>query len=78
MTPEAFAAEAGVSRETLDRLRRYADLLVKWNRKINLVGQGTLADLWRGSAMEHVRHCHRQYDFDALPLCGPCDEWYRP
>lgn len=44
--PDAFAAETGVSRETLDRLRAYADLLTTWNAKINLIGRTTVADLW--------------------------------
>lgn len=44
--PEAFAAETGVSRETLDQLRAYADLLITWNAKINLVGRSTVGDLW--------------------------------
>lgn len=55
MTPEAFAAETDVSRETLDRLRRYADLLEKWNRRINLVGQGTLADVWRRHMLDSAQ-----------------------
>ncbi|HEM45717.1 MAG TPA: 16S rRNA (guanine(527)-N(7))-methyltransferase RsmG [Alphaproteobacteria bacterium] len=55
MTPEAFAAEAGVSRETLDRLRVYADLLVKWNRRINLVGRSTLPDLWRRHMLDSAQ-----------------------
>jgi len=36
----------GVSRETLDRLQAYGDLLVKWQAKINLVSNSTLDDLW--------------------------------
>lgn len=55
MTPEAFAAAASVSRETLNRLQRYADLLRKWNRRINLVGQGTLADLWRRHMLDSAQ-----------------------
>lgn len=47
MTPEAFQARTAVSRETLERFRAYADLLVKWNRAINLVSPNTLDDLWR-------------------------------
>lgn len=35
-----------VSRETLDKLQIYADLLVKWQAKINLVSNSTLDDLW--------------------------------
>jgi 16S rRNA (guanine527-N7)-methyltransferase len=36
-----------VSRETEDRLRLYADLLVKWQPSQNLVSPTTLPDLWR-------------------------------
>ncbi|MDV7339872.1 16S rRNA (guanine(527)-N(7))-methyltransferase RsmG [Terasakiella sp. A23] len=35
-----------VSRETLDKLQAYGDLLVKWQAKINLVSKSTLDDLW--------------------------------
>ena len=41
-----FADRYDVSRETLDRLERYAGLIVKWNRSINLVAESTEADLW--------------------------------
>lgn len=47
LTPEAFQRQTDVSRETLDRLERYAALLRKWQRAINLVGADTLPDLWR-------------------------------
>lgn len=43
---EDFAAAANVPRETLDRLRLYARLLVEWQEKLNLVGPSTLPDLW--------------------------------
>lgn len=42
-----LAAASGVSRETLDKLALYGELLERWNRSINLVGRDTLADLWR-------------------------------
>ena len=57
---EDFAAEYGVSRETLGRLTTYAALLEKWNQAINLVAKSTVSDLWsrhfRDSAqiMQHV------------------------
>ena len=35
-----------VSRETLGRLEIYAELLKKWNPKINLVSKTTLEELW--------------------------------
>lgn len=46
MTPEEFQDVTGVSRETLDRLRAYADLLIKWQARINLVGPETIPNLW--------------------------------
>jgi 16S rRNA (guanine527-N7)-methyltransferase len=47
LTAEQFAEKVNVSRETLDRLQSYADLLIKWQKSINLVGGDTLNDLWR-------------------------------
>ena len=44
--PEAFLKDTGVSRETLARLQAYADLLLVWNKKINLIGPSTASDLW--------------------------------
>jgi 16S rRNA (guanine527-N7)-methyltransferase len=45
--PGDFAAQTGVSRETLARLEAYADLLADWNARHNLVAKSTLPDLWR-------------------------------
>jgi len=36
-----------VSRETMDRLETYADLLEKWNPTINLVSKTTLSEKWQ-------------------------------
>lgn len=47
MTPEDFAAAADVPRGTLERLRVYHALLVKWQRAINLVGPRTIDGAWR-------------------------------
>jgi 16S rRNA (guanine527-N7)-methyltransferase len=44
--PEEFAAKTGVSRETLARLKAYADVLADWNARHNLVAKSTLPDLW--------------------------------
>jgi 16S rRNA (guanine527-N7)-methyltransferase len=44
--PEEFAAKTGVSRETLAKLKIYADLLTDWNARHNLVAKSTLPDLW--------------------------------
>ncbi len=45
--PTGFARVTGVSRETLDRLVSYVELLELWNRRINLVGRNTMGDIWR-------------------------------
>lgn len=55
MTPEHFQAETSVSRETLDRLRVYAELLVKWQARINLVGPATIPDLWRRHMLDSAQ-----------------------
>jgi 16S rRNA (guanine527-N7)-methyltransferase len=47
MTEDEFFAAVPVSRETANKLRLYADLLRKWQPRINLVGPATLPDLWR-------------------------------
>ncbi len=48
MAPDSvnFAKRYGVSRETLDRLERYAELIIKWNRTINLVAKSTETEIW--------------------------------
>jgi 16S rRNA (guanine527-N7)-methyltransferase len=45
--PGDFAAQTGVSRETLARLKAYADVLADWNARHNLVAKSTLSELWR-------------------------------
>jgi len=45
--PAEFVAQTNVSRETLARLKAYADILVDWNARHNLVAKSTLPDLWR-------------------------------
>ncbi|MFN4056596.1 MAG: 16S rRNA (guanine(527)-N(7))-methyltransferase RsmG [Roseinatronobacter sp.] len=35
-----------VSRETIERLQDYVELLLKWNAKINLIGPATSSDVW--------------------------------
>lgn len=55
LTPEEFLRQTGVSRETLDRLQAYADLLVKWQNSINLVGRSTLGDVWRRHMLDSAQ-----------------------
>ena len=45
-TAQYFQAQTQVTDEVLAKLQLYADLLVKWQAKINLVGPDTLPHLW--------------------------------
>jgi 16S rRNA (guanine527-N7)-methyltransferase len=40
-------ARFGVSRESGARLEAFVDLLVKWQRRINLIGPATVDDIWQ-------------------------------
>lgn len=44
---EEFQLVTSVSRETLARLKVYLGLLERWQKRINLVGNRSLADPWR-------------------------------
>jgi 16S rRNA (guanine527-N7)-methyltransferase len=44
--PADFAAAFNVSRETLDRLATYEQLLRQWQKTINLVAPSTLDAIW--------------------------------
>lgn len=35
-----------VSRETIERLKIFTELLLKWNKRINLIARSTAADAW--------------------------------
>ncbi len=55
LSPEGFTGLFPVSRETLSRLEAYADLLIRWSARINLVGRDTLADLWRRHILDSAQ-----------------------
>jgi 16S rRNA (guanine527-N7)-methyltransferase len=52
---EGFAELVPVSRETLARLEAYAELLIRWSARINLVGRDTLPDLWRRHILDSTQ-----------------------
>lgn len=62
----AFANEFDVSRETLAKLERYAELLSEWQEKMNLVGPSTLPHVWD----RHFRDSAQ-----LLPIAGPGKRW---
>ena len=41
-----FAKQFNVSRETLEKFKLYETLLIKWQKKINLVAPSTVKDIW--------------------------------
>lgn len=43
---EGFAARFDVSRETMERLDLYAELISRWNPRINLISRKTEPELW--------------------------------
>jgi 16S rRNA (guanine527-N7)-methyltransferase len=47
LTAPEFQALTGCSDRELARLAAYLDLLIHWQRRLNLVGASTLADPWR-------------------------------
>jgi 16S rRNA (guanine527-N7)-methyltransferase len=53
--PGGFQKLTNVSRETLDRLIRYVDLLATWNARINLVGRNTMGDVWRRHVLDSAQ-----------------------
>ena len=44
--PEEFQAETNVSRETIERLEKYFEILNTWSTRINLIGPGTMGQIW--------------------------------
>ncbi|WP_294612946.1 16S rRNA (guanine(527)-N(7))-methyltransferase RsmG [Roseovarius sp.] len=56
-----------VSRETKERLEVYAELLRKWNPKINLVSKATIEDLW----WRHIEDSAQVYGL----VPHPVDHW---
>ena len=47
--------ELNVSRETFSKLEAFADLVRKWNPKINLVSKNSLDDLWQRHILDSVQ-----------------------
>ena len=44
-----------VSRETLEKLKSFEDLVVKWTAKINLIAKGTVSDVWDRHIVDSVQ-----------------------
>ncbi|MDX2143713.1 MAG: 16S rRNA (guanine(527)-N(7))-methyltransferase RsmG [Rhodospirillaceae bacterium] len=53
--PKEFSESEKVSPDTLARLKAFADLLVAWNAKINLVSKSTIPDLWHRHILDSAQ-----------------------
>jgi 16S rRNA (guanine527-N7)-methyltransferase len=63
--PGELARDLDVSRETLGRLVAYEALIRRWQPTVNLIGAGTLGDLWRRHFLDCgqlTRHLPAAYD----------------
>ena len=45
----------GVSRETAEKLRAFVELLLRWNRRINLVSARSAEDVWRRHVLDSLQ-----------------------
>ena len=43
---DTFSRFTQVSRETISSLKKYEDILIKHNKKLNLIGKSTEKDIW--------------------------------
>ncbi|MGB3457040.1 MAG: 16S rRNA (guanine(527)-N(7))-methyltransferase RsmG [Litorimonas sp.] len=57
MSPEDFAAEAGIHPDSLEDYKRWHALLVKWNQHINLVAPSTIGQFWTRHALDSAQIC---------------------
>ncbi|UTW55478.1 16S rRNA (guanine(527)-N(7))-methyltransferase RsmG [Kordiimonas sp. SCSIO 12610] len=63
-----FQSTTNVSRETLDRLIGYADLLAKWQKAKNLVSNSTIDDMWLRHFFDSAQlYIQMKNSFDTMP-----------
>lgn len=55
MTARILVGDRDVSRETLDRLEIFLDLLRVWNPRINLVSRATLSEAWTRHVLDSAQ-----------------------
>ncbi len=57
LTPGKFQTITGVSDDTMGQLTVYAELLMKWQGSINLIGKSSVEDLWRRHFLDSAQLC---------------------
>lgn len=55
MSDRALLEQLNVSRETIERLEKFEEVLLKWNPRINLVSKNSLQDLWNRHIVDSVQ-----------------------
>jgi len=55
MNQEELLSRLNVSRETMDRLKIFEEVIQKWNPKINLVSKNSLEDLWKRHIIDSIQ-----------------------
>jgi len=55
-----------VSRETMERLSTFSDLVTKWTQRINLISSASTADIWTRHIVDSAQ---------LFPLAGPFRHW---
>ena len=53
--PDEVFQRLNVSRESLNRLETYVDLLLTWQAKINLIGPSTIEDAWQRHVLDGLQ-----------------------
>ncbi len=64
--PDDLVRLTGVSRETLDRIRRYLALLDAWRERINLIGPGEGRHLWRRHVLDSLQLLEQIFPEDRM------------
>ena len=52
---DTFIRFTQVSRETITSLKKYEDILINANKKLNLVGNSTIKDIWTRHFLDSVQ-----------------------
>lgn len=69
-SPDAFAKAFPVSRETVDRLVTYEEMLTRWQKTINLVAPKTLPETWHRHFADSAQVYFTALEHEAKPAAS--------
>ena len=59
LTPRALSEDHGIAPDAVARLEVFVELLIRWQRRVNLVSRASLADPWRRHVLDSAQlHAH--------------------